>query len=387
MMEWLERAVILSVACLCTLSLRAEEVASKPGVFAPQETAKYISGELVVIDRINRRGGLRLDGDGGNRYHNGPLHYFALLPYAEVRFNDAPAELRDIPLGTHVHGYFQLPPVGEEQTIPALPAEQRNYEIQQNHVLTLEDDFSYYQRRGQGWKVVSIDITKGKLNVEPVGQVVKYGIHEAYTFDIDSTARIWKERSLVDLDQVVAGQVVQFNLTWAIGSRDKEFGVADLWLDEASRQFATELQRRRHVRFEQQRWVPGWIDHIEHFDYGGAEITITLFGGMDPSLYEDLKATQATGFWVATAENTLRTWAHRSDRKVGKILEWKEAKNPPVGSSGIQLRMRFAEVLEGYRPGRCVRVKSERWAFVTVPPEERVKSLDDLKRSATLNLP
>jgi hypothetical protein len=387
MLRRLQLALIVGGSCACPLPLRAEEATPKPGQFAPLETAKYLSGELVVIDPINRRGGLRIDGDGGNRYHNGPLHYFALLPYAEVRSHGAPAELRDIPLGTHVHGYFHLPPAGQEQTIPPLPAEQKAYEIKQNHALTLEDDFSYYQRRGQSWKIVSIDTTKGKLNVAPFGELVKDGIHEAYTFDIDSTARIWKDRALVDLDQVTAGQNVQLNLTWAIGARDKEFGVADLWLDEASRQSTTELQRRRHVRFEQQRWVPGWIDHIEHFDYGGAEITITLFGGMDPSLYEDLKATQATGFWVATAENTLRTWAHRSDRKVGKVLDWKEAKNPPVGSSGIQLRLKFAEVLEGYRPGRCVRVKCERWAFVTMPPEERVKSLDDLKRSATLNLP
>jgi hypothetical protein len=37
------------------------------------------SGELVCIDPINRRGGLRLDGDEG-RYFTGPPHWFALLP-------------------------------------------------------------------------------------------------------------------------------------------------------------------------------------------------------------------------------------------------------------------------------------------------------------------
>ena len=33
-----------------------------------------------------------------------------------------------------------------------------------------------------------------------------------------------------------------------VGSRDKEFSIADLWLDDESRRFASELQRRRHVR-------------------------------------------------------------------------------------------------------------------------------------------
>lgn len=365
----------------------ANEPRLKPGTFPAAESGVYLSGELVVIDSINRRGGLRLDGDPGGRYHSGPLHYFAMLPYGMVWYNGAPAELRDVPLGTHVHGRFHLPPAGEEQTIPPLPAEQQRFQVPHNHVVSLEDDFSYYQSRGQAWKIVAVDLKKGKLDVTPDGKTVKDGITGPYTFDIDSVTRVWKDRRLVDVTDVAAGQVVQLNLCWAQGSQNKEFGVSDIWLDDASRAFATELQRRRHVRYQQQRWVPGWIDHVELFDFGGAEITITLFGGMDPSLYADLKATKDTGFWVATAETTLRTWFHRGDRKVGKVLDWKEAENPPPGSSGIQLRLKFAEVLEGYRVGRCVRVKCERWAFVTMPPEERVKSLDDLKRSGTLTLP
>jgi len=379
--------VVVNIAGAQESAPSSKEIILKPGVFPTAGTGTYLSGELVVIDPINRRGGLRIDGDAGGRYHDGPLHYFALLPYGMAWYNGAPAELRDIPIGTHLHGEFYPPPVGEEQTIPPLPAEQQRHQIPQNHALSLEDDFSYYQRRGQAWKIVAIDTRKGKLDVTPVGDLVRAGIREKATFDIDHVTRIWKQRQLVDLDQLAPDQVIQLNLAWAQGARDQEFTVADLWLDEPSRTFATEVQRRRHVRYQRQRWVPGWIEHIEHFDYGGAEITITLFGGMDRSLYDDMKATQETGFWVATAENTLRTWFHRGDRKVGKVLEWNESANPPPGSSGIQLKLKFAEVLEGYRPGRCVRLKCERWAFVTMPPEERVKSLDDLKRSKVLQLP
>jgi hypothetical protein len=365
----------------------AKEPALKPGVFPTAGSGTYLSGELVIIDPVTRRGGLRLDGDAGGRYHDGPLHYFALLPYGMVWYNGAPAELRDVPLGTHVHGYFHLPPAGDEKTIPPLPAEQRRHEVKQNHAVTLEDDFSYYQRRGQTWKVVAVDLKKGKLDVAADGTPVKDGINGKYTFDIDGVTRVWKGRQVVDLAEVKAGLVVQLNLAWSQGSRDKEFTVSDLWLDEEARKAATEHQRRRHVRYQQQRWLPGWIDHVELFDYGGAEITVTLFGGMDRSLYDDLKATKDTGFWVACAEKTLRTWFHRGDRKVGKVLEWKESDSPPPGSSGITMKLKFAEVLEGYRPGRCVRIKCERWAFVTMPPEERVKSLEDQKRSATLTLP
>src|SRR5262249_45102590 len=157
------------------------------------------------------------------------------------------------------------------------------------------------------------------------GKEARHGIHGKYTFDIDPVTRVWKKRGLVELDVIAAGQFVQLNLAWSQGWRDREFSVADLWLDEDSAKWATEMQRRRHVRYEQQRWVPGWIDAVERFDYGGGIVTLTLFGGRDASLYRDLKETKETGFWVACADRTLRTWFHRADRKVGQVLEWKES--------------------------------------------------------------
>ena len=382
-------AVITLVAISATAAISlAQDHIPKPGEFPPPNTGTYIAGELVIVDSVNRRGGLRLDGDApGSRYHDGPLHYFAMLPYGMIWFNGAPAELRDIPIGTHVQGYFFVPPVGEEKTIPPLAKGQERFEVKQNHALLLEDDFSFYQRRGQAWKVVSIDRARGKLNVAPAGQTAQDGINKPYTFDIDHVTRVWKQRGLVDLDAIVPDQVVQLNLAWSPGWRDKEYTVSEIWLDDESRKFATELQRRRHVRYQRQRWLLGWVDHVEHNDFGGGIVTITLFGEMDPSLYGELQATQEKGFGVAVSEKTLRTWFHRADKKIGDVLEWKEIEHPPPGSSGIQLRLKFTELLDGYRPGRIVRVKCHDWIFVTMPPEDRIKSLEDQQRSSTLGLP
>lgn len=354
----------------------ASEVPPKPGQFVDAKAGTYLAGELILIDPVNRRGGLRPDGDSNT------LHYFAMLPYGMVSFNGAPAELRDLPIGTHVHGYFHPPPAGEEQTIPA-----KRSLIPQNHALTLEDDFSFYQSRGQGWKVVSLDAAKGKIRMEPTGQMAQNGINTPYIFDLDTVTRVWKNRQLVELTDITSNNTVQFNLTWSQGTRDKEYTLSDIWLDDISAKFASDWQRRRHVRYERQRWFPGWIDHVEHNDYGGGIVTVTLFGGRDASLYADLKTHQDKGYHVAVAEKTLRTWFHRSDRKLGKVMEWKELPNPPLGSSGIQVKIKFTELLEGYRPGRCVRLKSDNWAFVTMPAEERVKSVEEQQAAQVLGLP
>ena len=389
--SWLLSIVCSAVCCLLLDPATAQESAHpvpKAGEFPPPNTGTYLAGELVIIDPVNRRGGLRLDGnEPHDRYHSGPLHYFAMLPYGMLSFNGAPAELRDIPLGTHVHGYFYLPPVGEEATIPPLPKDMERYEIKQNHAVSLEDDFSFYQRRGQSWKVVSIDSKKGKIHVAPAGQMAQDGINTPSTFDIDDLTKVWKGHTLVELTDIAPDQIVQFNLGWSPGWRDREFTVSELWLDDESRKFATDLQRRRHVKYQKQRWLPGWIDSVEDNDYGGGIITLTLFGGMDPSLYAELKATQDKGFGVAVAEKSLRTWFHRSDKKIGQVIEWKESENPPSGSSGIQVRLKFTELLDGYRPGRVVRVKCHDWLFVTMPSEERVKTTEEQQRSTLFRLP
>jgi hypothetical protein len=383
----------LAVLGFCTLTLPSlaqekEPFVPQPGQFPPAGSGTYLAGELVIMDAANRRGGLRLDGnEPHDRYHRGPLHYFAMLPYGMITYNGAPAELRDIPLGTHVHGYFYVPPVGEEATIPPQPEDMEKYDIKHNHAVSLEDDFSFYQRHGQSWKVVSIDPNKGKIDVAPAGRMARDGINTQYTFDIDDVSKVWRGRTLVDLADIAPQQVVQFNLGWSPGWRDREFKVSEIWLDEASRTFATDLQRRRHVKYQKQRWLPGWIDTVEDNDFGGGTVTLTLFGGMDPSLYADLRATQDKGFGVAVAEKSLRTWFHRSDKKIGQVIEWKETENSPPGSSGIQVHMKFTELLDGYRPGRCVRVKSHAWIFVTMPSEERVKTIEERKRAAVFSIP
>lgn len=368
----------------------------------PAEAGRHIAGEIVHIDSINRRGGLRLDGDQA-RYFTGPPHWFALLPHAPVWHLGARAELRDLPLGCHVHGHFIKPPKGEESTIPPLPGEKMSFTIAENHAAILEDDFSYYQRRGQAWKVVSINAEKEKIDLEPVlikppagagnlpgaggaGQLVKHGMNKPQTFDIDSRSEVWSGNLLAGVSAIKPGMTVQFNLAWAQGWGQGEFRVGKIWIDAESREAAGERQRQRHIQFERERWTAGWIDHVDHNDYGGGIVTITLFE-VDKQILDDLWADRGERIAVAVAEKTRRTWFHRSDRKFAKLVEWKNLENPPLGSSPVRLRLHFTELLAGYSTGGYVRVKAERWKFVTVPPEERLTSRADQERGARMVLP
>ncbi len=163
--------VTVLVLGLSTLPAIAEDYIPKPGEFPPSGTGHYLAGELVQIDPINRRGGQRLDGDlVDDRYDKAQPQQFAMLPYGMIYYHGAPAELRDIPIGTHLHGTFYLPPPGEEKTLPP-NAGPPQYASKYNHALLIEDDFSFYQRHGQAWKILSAK--DRALKVIPVGTPAK----------------------------------------------------------------------------------------------------------------------------------------------------------------------------------------------------------------------
>jgi len=50
---------------------------------------------------------------------------------------------------------------------------------------------------------------------------------------------------------------------------------------------------------------------------------------------------------------------------------------PPLGSSGIQVRFETDLILEGFRPGRIVRVRPQNWPKVKPPSEECIHGYDE----------
>ena len=351
------------------------------GVFPPKGAGIHVHGDLVISDPVNRRGALR------EKRHS-PRHYFAMLPYGMVRYHGAPADIRDLPPGTHLHGRFLPPMEGEEETIPL--TEQllkRDKKYGNNHAILLEDDVSFYSRQGRSWKVIGFEQGGGpaprlKLSVEPVGPEIEGGINKPALFDIDDSTRIWKDRRLVHRDEIKPGMEVQANFTW--GPFDS-LATTDVWLDAVSLDAFKEIQRQRHLRLIRSRFLPGWVDAVKNYDTGGGEVTVTFFGGMDQELYDEIWKSQSVK--ICNAENTLRTWGyHQEYASRASVLEKQKIENPAFGSSGLQMRLKVVQMLDGFRPGKIIRVKGP-WTYVLVPQDEVYEKPEDLERAQRINLP
>jgi hypothetical protein len=402
-MTRLHQPVLLGAMCLgLSLLAKAATGQDKPfrpeaGKFPPLEKALSYRGELVFVDHANRRGSLRVQG-AGTYFRNAP-HPFAMLPYGIVRYHGAPADLRDIPLGTMLHVRAFLPPDPRISAVPVLPINNRQKNAgysgagtapAENHVLLLEDEPSACLREGKVWKLKEVDVQANQGMIvasrEPKQGGDGKAVEEKLTFD--AATRIWRGRECLGIEELIAdrawpasgkkslgGQAVLLGITWkptpdGIFTR---FHISDIWLDDTAMERAARNQTEVHKAFIRSRWMPAWIDAVEYGKFGRATVTATLFGGMDASLYADFK--KGVPAMMNAVENTLKHVhgaygpAHMASR--GSILDVTRATGEvPLGSSGIQVRFETDLIIEGIRPGRIVRVRPGNWPQVNVPREE-----------------
>ncbi|QEF96733.1 hypothetical protein Mal15_07620 [Stieleria maiorica] len=392
-------AVLLLGVVLLTLPAAVAEEPYRPevGRFPALEKAHSYRGELVFVDHANRRGSLRVEGEG-TYFRNAP-HPFAMLPYGIVQYHGAPADLRDIPLGTVMHVRAFLPPDPTISAVPVLPVDNRKKTAgysgagiapAENHVLLLEDESSHCLRTGMVWKLKELEIENNQgtfvASREPREGTGGEAREESMTFDV--ATRIWRGRECLGIEDLIdegiwpaAGhksldaQSVQLGITWkpTPGGVFTRFHVSDIWLDETAIRRAADRQIETHKAFIRSRWMPAWIDDVRYGKFGRATVTATLFGGMAPSLYADFR----TGIQAAmnASENTLKHAggnygpAHMASK--GTLLDvTKKEGEVPLGSSGIQIHFETDLIIEGIRPGRVVRVRPAGWPDVNLPREE-----------------
>ena len=371
------------------------------GTFPPLEKAHTYRGELVFVDHANRRGSIRVQGSGKFRM-NDP-HPFALLPYGIVRYHAAPADLRDIPLGTVLHVSAFLPPDPSTSPVPVLPVNNKTKDANhnrgagifpaENHALLVEDEPSYCQRNGLSWKLKEIEILNqtGTITASRHPKDDASGSTLDETLTVDAATRVWRGRECVLIESLIeeriwpadgkkalGGQSVHLGITWkpTPGGVFTRFHVSDIWMDDAALKSATQRQTEIHKSFIRARWMPAWVDAVEYGKFGRATITATLFGGMDPSLYAALKP--GINAFMNGAENTLKhteggTAGPTQMAARGKLLDVKTLEGTaPIGSSGIQIRFETDLITEGMRPKRVVKVRPENWPDVHLPREEYV---------------
>ena len=286
------------------------------GKFPPLEKAHSYRGELVFVDHANRRGSIRVQG-AGTYFRNAP-HPFAMLPYGIVRYHGAPADLRDIPLGTVLHVRAFLPPDPKISAVPVLPVDNKEkiagysgtgIAPAENHVLLLEDEPSHCLREGMVWKLKEVDLKNNEGMIvasrEPKAGGDGKASEEKLTFD--AATRIWRGRECLGIADLIAegiwpasgkkslgGQAVLLGITWkptpdGVFTR---FHISDIWLDDTAMQRAAQTQTETHKAFIRSRWMPAWVDAVEYGKFGRATVTATLFGGMDASLYADFQKGQ-----------------------------------------------------------------------------------------------
>jgi hypothetical protein len=376
-------AVSLMLAAMVSRQAVADDKAPPYGTFPQAGAGVQLMGELIEVDPINRRGRLRPGGDvAPDRYNRFLGQPFAMLPYGAVYYHGASAELRDIPPGTVLHGLFLEPPDGDNSVPRPVPKdkvdEQRlKYFIPQTHAVLLEDDLSFYRRHGQAWKVEAIETSENDgrqfLVVTAVGKAAPGGLAGEQKFCIDRSTRVWKGKVFAGLEDIQPGQVVQVNLTWDPNWGYGKFHVLDLWLDEQAIEVAAETQRQTHLRYQRYHWLPGWVDKVTYDPKrpnGSGTVSVTLFSGLDASLYEEVVSARSAQ--IAMAEPTLRTWRKDRDAEGGRIVKVNRLPDPPPGSSGIQLEVEVRYVLAGYRTGGIVRIGLSSFPASVNPPEERV---------------
>ena len=399
----------------CIVLARQEPFRPKVGEFPPLEKAHSYKGELTFVDHANRRGSLRIDGDGKFRF--AAPSPFALLPYGLVRYHGSPADLRDIPLGTVMYAKAFLPPDPKISSVPVLPLDNREKKYgyagtgvapAENHIFLFEDEPSYCKRLGLVWKLKEINLKEdqGILTARRESKSGNGDVHEE-TFSIDTATRFWRgkerlySRDLVQEKVLPENGVKSFNdqsvlvgISWkpTPGGVFKRFHISDVWLDELAMERATQIQNETHKAFIKSRWMPGWVDEVVYGKFGRAKITLTLFGGMDQSLYADFQKDQNAT--LASSENTLKHWAGGSAGTMqmasrGVILDiTKKQENVPLGSSGIQLSLETNLVTEGFRPGKVIRIRPATWPVLEIPWEEYINFKRDgiEKRFPTPNI-
>ena len=163
--------------------------------------------------------------------------------------------------------------------------------------------------------------------------------------------RVWKGDQQVKLTDLAAGDELLFNITGH--TADNPGWCTDIWVGAETHQLATEQQAEEIHRVPKKRGLPGWIDKTE-----GNKLTVTLFSG-DAATSKRTSSTAsrpARRSSVCVANDELRTWNPPVDKERGSLVEVQRVPQDGYGTQRRAGRGEGANMLEGFRRGRVVRL-------------------------------
>ncbi|QDT64896.1 hypothetical protein [Calycomorphotria hydatis] len=336
----------------------------KPGEFPPENSSHYFAGDIYFIDALDRNFLIRPDRiDAYNRGFIDIGVYSELVPYSQVYFHGARASLFDIPLRTHMHGEFYVKDTEDERKPLRGFHGRTSPEEEFRRCFRIEDDFSFYSRQSQLWRIDEFSEDKTKLTMTLVEGDKEIGTSKI--FDFMSNTRVWQGRQVVTGDEIEPGQKVLFNLTWS--SLYGPGRIVDLWLDQESRDTVVQRQHESHKMYISERGIPAWIDEVDNKAH---TVTVTFFDTVDSSFFKEIFAGRKHCA-LAVADKQLRLYDPFSDRKICHILDVTKTEKE-MGSSGIQICVKVDLMLEGFRPGENVRLFPKGYGVKHIPREEEI---------------
>ncbi len=314
----------------------------KPGEFPPAGSEHRVSGELMKVDFVHRAGQFRTDG--------GELVDFALLPFASAIYLNSYADLRDVPLGTHMLFFLYQDEKGAF-----------------TKVANLMDDYSISAGQGYTYRLDAVKLDAGKLLVSKQNLAKNQPTLGAADLRVDDKTRLWKGDKQVKATELAVGDQLLFNLTGDAAQGQEH--CTDVWVGAETHKLVTERQRRKHNAFLKERGLPAWIDRVD-----GGKLTVTLFSGDQTGLKALFKdegvVPKNRAVNAAVANEELRTYNPPVDAMRCKVLEILNAPAGCYGCSGERWIIQPELLLEGYRKGHIIRLFIDGWPINDMPKGE-----------------
>ena len=321
----------------------------QPGEFPPHHSDRRIGGELVAADFIHRSGVFR-------RHGTGELMDFRLPPFGVVHYLNAPADLRDVPLGTAFLFFLH-----EDETGALTQA------------ATLQDDYTMTANHHASYRLDAVKLSEGKLVVTRQKLPARAPDGPSREWLVTAETRVWQDGEQVKLDALAEGDELLANFTGSTATHPRR--CTDLWIGSETHLRTTDRQRAKHAAFAKTRGLPAWIHSVE-----AKQITVDLLASEEPADRQQLGALIAAEFTVgkavqlAVANDELRTYWPPVDGKRARLVKVEKTPTGAYGTGGWRFTLEPALMLEGFRKGRVVRLFAEKWPVEEMPLGEGLQA-------------